>query len=317
MVNGNSVNVQFGTETTFGTAATPTVRDEVTSESFSYTPNKSAEGLLTGGIGGGKVETMAIEAGGTLATLAKPTNTGYYLKHAFGVEDVEQVGESDKYTHTFTPVGNGENDFLPAVTFVIDRKAACLAYTGQTATRISFSAAPGDRLTIETEYVGYNEATGTIQMLTAVSKSEGSFKFHQAGVYMDDTKVADVTNIQFEYNNNCDNSVQTTDTGLYHKRPQPGTRECTATLEAVYTSTIEAVRTGKFKTDAVVELVVEFEDADGNSLTFTLPEAQITEMANPTATGAETLSQSMTVTAIDNATAFAEVVLVNEKSTEY
>lgn len=272
---------------------------------------------MTGGIGGGKNETMAIEAGGTVATLAKPTNTGFYLKHVFGVESVSAGTEEGTYKHTFTPLGNGESDFLPSVTFVIDRKAAVLVYTGQTATRISFSAAPGDRLTIETEYVGYNEESGTIQTLTAVSKSESSFKFHQASVYMDSVKVADVTNISFEYNNNCDNSIQTTDTGLYHKQPQPGTRECTASFEAVYTSTIEAVRTGKFKTDAIVSVVIEFADSDGNTLTFTLPEAQITEMANPTATGAETLSQSMTVTAIDNATAFAQAELLNSRSAEY
>lgn len=318
MVNGNAVNVQFGTESTFGTKATPTVRDEVSSETMSYTPEKSSEGLLTGKIGGSKVETMQISAGGTISTLAKPINTGFYLKHVFGVETVADGTEEGTYVHTFTPVGNGEADFLPSVTFTIDRKVAVLAYTGQTATQITFSAAPGERLTIETEYVGKAEEPGVIvPALAAVSRNETAFKFHHGAVSMDNVKVADITNISFAYNNNCDNTVQTTDTGLYHKQPQPGTREATATLEAVYTTAVEAIRTGKFKTDAIVSLEVGFEDADGNSLVITLPAAQISEMANPTATGAETMKQSLTVTAISGDSNFAEAVLTNTRSEAY
>lgn len=317
MVNGNSVKIGFAEEATFGTVTAPLNRVEVTSESLAYTAEKSAEELLTGGIAGGRSDTMGISASGNVATLAKPTSVGVFLKHVFGVEEV--TASDTKYSHVFTPIGNKETDFLPSITWTVDRSInSILAYTGMTANTLNFSASPGDRLTIDVAYLGKTEEAGTsLDDAGVLSKNEKAFKFHQATIKMNGETVADVTNITFDYNNNLDNAVQTTDTGLYHKQPQAGQRECTVALDAIYTNTIETIRTEKFKTDDVVSLEVMFTDENGNSLKIELPQAQINEMANATATGADTLSQSMTIGAIDNEEAFVRVTLVNDTATEY
>lgn len=315
-VNGNSTIIEFGKETTYGTGVNPTNRIEVSSEAFKFTPNKTEEGLLTGRLGGSMVETMSIKSDGSLSTLAKPESVGYFLKGVLGSEVVsEQDEDTEKYTHTFTPIGNGSTDYLPSYTFTIDRKVKVFQYTGVVFDSVSFSAQAEDRLKLDLTCLGKAEATGTINNSLAAETAK-SFKFHQGKVKIDDAEVADVTSISLEYKNNCSN-YQSTDTGLYFSQPQPGKRECTATLETIYTTAIETIREDKFKTDDVIEIELSFKDADDNEIIFTIPYAQISTMDNPTANSSDTLKQSITVNAIDQSDTFVSVELVNDVSTAY
>lgn len=315
MVNGNGVKVQFAAESSFGTSAAGDTQIEVLSESLAYNATKTEEGLLTGGIGGGKVETMSADASGTVSVLAKPITVGFFLKQAFGVEAV--VSANTKYKHTFTPIGNGEGDYLPSITFNINRMASVLKYLGMTANSLSFSASAGDRLKLDIGYVGKTEDSGSMtSSLSDLDSAVFAFKLSQLAVSIGDTAI-DCESITFNYNNNCDNSVQTTGTGLYHAQPKPGKRECTAEISALFDSTTEGIRTDKFKTDAIVSLTATFTDGSGNILAFSLPSAQIESMPNATATGADTMKQSMTIRAINNSTAFCKVELTNGRSAEY
>lgn len=319
MVNGNGVIVEFAQESEFGTSVKPTQRIAVSSESLAYSANKTEEGLLTGGVGKSMIETMSLHTEGDISTLAKPYSVGYILGGLTGVESVStEADDNGKYTHTFTAIGNKESDSLPSFSFSINRGINTQVYTGTKFNSCSFSAAAEDRLQLTLSTVGKNEEQdGTIDT-TLKPENNRAFKFHQASVSMDGEKIADITSIQFDYNNNLDNSIFTTDTGLYCKEPECGTREVTAQFEALYTTNTEAIRNNKFKTDAIVSISVEFTDSDNNKLVFTIPNAQISEMATPTATGAETMKTNITVSAVDNLTDdYVVIKLTNDKSDAY
>lgn len=318
MVNGNSVNFQFAKETTFATGVAPDTKLNISTESFNDVYGKTEEGLLTGGIGGNFQETMEVSCEGDFSTLGKPTSSGYIFKGVLGVEAVTAGSADDTYDHVFTPVGNGENDYLPSWSVTIDRKASCKRYTGVTFNSLSLSAAAKDRVQYTVSCLGYDAETGTVvSSLSDSGDDEKSFKFYQGKIYIDSVAVADITNIDFSYNNNADNSVQTTDTGIHHKQPQPGQRECTCGLTALYTSALETVRNNKFKLDATLSFYVEFIDDDGNKLKIELPKAQITDMPQANATGKDTMTQELKVSALDNSTAFVKVTLTNTQEDSY
>ena len=313
-VNGNSVIFTIGKETTYGTPVNPDKRVEVSSESFKYVANKTEEGLLTGRIGGGMVETMSVKADGSFSTLAKPESVGYFLKGVLGSETFDE--ETGK--HTFTPIGNRESDLLPSYTFTIDRGLQkAFAYSGVVFDSVSFSASAEDRLKLDLTCIGQKETkVNSISNTTLRAENAKSFKFHQGSVKMDNEKVADITSISFEYKNNTTN-YQSTDTGLYFSRSVPGKRECTATFEATYSNAIETIREEKFKTDEIVTVEIEFVDNDNNSIKFIIPNGQIQAMENPTATGADLLKQSITVQAVDVDDPFVKVELINSVDETY
>ena len=319
MVNGNSVIVQFGQESNYGDYAAAVKRVAVSSESFKYSANKTEEGLLTGGVGKSMVETMSIHTEGDIATLAKPESVGYFLAGLCGVEEVDTTpDENAKFKHTFTPIGNKETDSLPSFSFTIDRGVNVQSYTGVKFNSCSFSAAAEDRLQLSLSVNGKDEVQNGVINQSLRPDTGKAFKFHQASVSMDNVKVADITSISFEYNNNLDTSLYTTDTGIYCKEPEAGTREVTASFEALYTTATEAIRNNKFKTDAIVSVEIEFVDSDNNKLIFRIPNAQITEMETPTATGAETMKTSIKVSAVDLLSGnYAEIELYNDQDTEY
>lgn len=319
MINGNSVVIEFAEETAYGEPVKATDRVEVSSENFKPTVNKTDEGLLTGGIGKAGKETMSIKTESSLSTLAKPVTVGKFLKLAFGkVSDPEEL-ENGKYKHTFTPIGNGLNEHLPAATFTVNRIAKIYSYTGNKVDSISFSASAEDRLKLDLAFIGRNEIAGTNYFTNGLNYEVArSFKFHQAKVYKDDVELADVTSIKFDYKNNLDSSTQTTGTGLYFKEPETGTREATAELEVVYSTETEEIREQYFKEDGTFKLVVEFIDNENNALTFTIPNAEISSMDPATASGEDTMKQSMSVSAVEYGTDdYVKVELINSFANKY
>ena len=203
-------------------------------------------------------------------------------------------------------------------TFTIDRGLSqAFVYSGVVFDSVSFSAAAEDRLKLDLTCIGQKESkTNSISSTSLIADRAKSFKFHQGTVKMNNSKIADITSISFEYKNNTSN-YQSTDTGVYFSRSVPGKRECTATFEATYTNAIERIREEKFKTDDIVSIEISFEDNDGNTITFVIPNGQIQSMENPTATGADTLKQSITIQAVDLETPFVYVDLVNDYAENY
>ena len=316
MLTANSSTLQLGTETAYGTAVVPTIKVTYSSCDLKPIINKKEEGLLTGGLTGGKVETMSKKVEGTISTLAKPNTVGYFLKNCFGVQaDPVKDDTKSKYLHTFTPIGNLESDYLPSVTGIFDRGTGAKAYTGLTFDSVSFSAQPEDYLTLEAKVIGKDEISGTA-VSTLVAESNKALKFRQGKAFIGATEIADVTSIKFEYKNNL-SSLQTTSTGLYFTQPKPGQRELTSDIELVYGSNSETLRNSYWLTDDVFSLKLEFADESSNSLTLTIPAVQATAFDEPTMSGTDTLKQSFTVKAVDSTSKLVTAELLNDTATAY
>lgn len=317
ILNGNSLILQLGKEDTYGTAVTPTNQVRVSSESLKPVYNKVDEGLLTGGRGASRKEIMSLKTEGDISTLARPDEVGLFFKAALGVESVSEN------KHTFTALGTALSDSLPSLTAVLDRKVDKFVYKGLKINSLSFSAAPEDYLKLDVSFVGREEATGG-SLATLTPSSLKSFKFRHGKVKLAGVEVADITNINFTYNNNLDTETQTTSTGLYFKEPEPGKREITTELEMLYTAGTEAYRASYYKTDTQVGIELEFvsdetfgESSTPYSLKIIIPCNQCTD-SSANMTGADSTKQTMNFEAVDNLTdELITVELVNDKAEAY
>jgi hypothetical protein len=312
MISGNSVILQVGKETAYGTPGTMQRQIKFSSEGFQPAYNKVQEPVMTGGIGAGRFETMGIRAEGSASFLARPDDVGMFLKYALGLETKEVIGTGTPpaVRHTFKALGNGLNDSLPSLTFMLDKKTSVFVYPGCKINSLSFSAAPEDFLNVELELTGKTEQSGG-SLASLVPSLLKSFKFNQGKVYLAGTEIADITNIGFNYNNNLESTIQTTSTGLYYKEPQPNTRELSVDLEMLYSAQAEQFRQDWFKSDNILAVKLEFTSdevaeagTDGDpdipySLSIELPACQVTECSNAVGS-AEGIRQSATLTGIDN-----------------
>jgi hypothetical protein len=307
----------------YGTVAAMQRQIKIASENFKFTPSKKQEGVLTGNIGAGYFHTMGKRTENSLSFLARPDDIGIFLKAAFGME-AAPVTASGVTTHVFTPIGNGLTSYLPSLTFMLDKKTDVFTYNGCKINSISFSAAQEDFLNVELEIFGKDEGYGgTLANLTPSPLR--AFTFHGGKAYMagSATDFADITSINFSYNNNLENTLQTTSTGLYYKEPQPNTREINIDLEMLYSSEAETWRRTWFKTDDVLQVKLEFTSDElisaGNNykLILEIPACQATE-CSMAAGDANGVRQSATLVGIDNSiNALITATLINGLAAAY
>lgn len=321
MISGNSIRVQVGKEDTYGTTATMQRQIKIASEDFKYNPSKKQEGVLTGNIGAAPFQTMGIRTEDSISFLARPDDLGIFLKAVFGKETVNT--DTGITTHVFEPIGNLLTDFLPSLTFLIDKKTDIFVYNGCKINSISFSTAAEDFLNVELEVFGKDELyNGTLNTSILPSPLK-AFTFSGGKVYLAGSEMADITSINFSYNNNLENTLQTTSTGLYYKEPEPNLREINFDLEMLYGAGAEQWRKDWFKTDDILGVKLEFisreEMTTGNpyKLTIEVPAAQVTECSNATS-DANGIRQSATLVGIDNSVdSIITATLLNTFTTAY
>lgn len=301
MINGNSVVLQMGKETTYGTAIACTNQIQISNESLKEVYNKIEEGLAVGGRGVGKVATMGIGVEGSVFTLFRP-DMGLILKSALGVEVVASATEG--YKHTFTAIENDEEKHLPSLTVKVDRKVDCFSYPGCKIGSLTLSAENGNYLLAEINFNGKQEITNvTLEDLTPSTLK--AFKFAGGKFYVDDTEIADVTSVSLEINNNLTTQVQTSSTGDYYKEPEAGMREITANLSMLYSASAELLRKNKYKTDDTFALKLEFvsdekiSSAEKFKMVITLPCCQMND-ATANMSGLDTLPQDVSIRVVDN-----------------
>jgi len=321
MVNGNSVKLQIGEESTFATAVDATEQIKISSESLKAVYNKVDEGLATGGRGAGRKQTMGIGVGGAFSTLLRP-DMGLLLKLLCGVEGDVVDNADGSYKHTFTAIGTGLNDSLPSASIRVDRVVSAFVYNGCKVNQISFSAAAGDYVKSDVTIAGRTETTGTLTSGLSPSARK-AFRFAGGKCYKDSVEIADITSMTVDYNNNLDSQTQTTGTGDYYAEPECGTREISVSLEMLYSASVETIREAVYKTDDTFSISLNFESdeeiADGvpYSLVISIPCCQCSE-ADANMGGLETLKQSLTINAVDNLSdELITFELTNDKATVY
>lgn len=298
MISGNQAVLQAAKDAYSGDVPTAAVTGfrqvRFSSVSMDYVPAKNQENVLTGNIGKPRYDTMGIKAEGSLSTLARPDDLGFFLYMLLGKQELTSTD-----VFKFTP----EKNTLPSFTLKLDKGAGVYTYPGCTLNSMSFSAQPEDYLGVELDIKGYDE-TYASGVLTAVAPSaQRAFKFNQGKVYYGAAELADVTSIKLSYNNNIENTIQTTGTGVHYKRPTPNTREITADIECLYSAASEAFRQSYFKGDTIFSLKLVFQTDEGASgdlhnLTVEVPNMQVVSCSVPVG-GANAIKQSLSATAVD------------------
>jgi hypothetical protein len=303
MIAGNSSVFQIAKDNFTGdtpTAATTGFRQiKFSSFSMDYVPNKVREKILTGNIGESRLDTLGIKASGSISTLARPDDIGFFLYHCFGNQEL-----TDTDVFKFTP----HKSTLPSFTIKIDKGAGVYTYPGCVLNFLSFSAEPEDYLSVNLDISGWGE-TFTAGSLTSIQPStQRAFKFNQGKVYIGSSisnasELVDITSISFSYVNNVENSIQTTSTGLHYKRPSPNTRSINLDLSCLYSSESETFRQNYFKTDNIFGVKLEFQTDEGatgdlHKLTIEIPYCQTTACSVPISDG-NSIKQSISMSAID------------------
>jgi hypothetical protein len=264
------------------------------SVSMDYVPSKNQENVLTGNIGKPRYDTMGIKAEGSIATLARPDDLGFFLYMLLGKQELTNTD-----VFKFTPV----KDILPSFTLKLDKGAGIYTYPGCTLNSMSFSAQPEDYLSLDLDIKGYDETYASGALSAIAPSTQRAFKFNQGKVYYGSAELADVTSIKLTYNNNIENTIQTTSTGIHYKRPTPNTREINIDLESLYSAASETFRQNYFKGDTIFSLKLVFQTDEGttgdlHNLTIEVPNMQVTSCSVPIS-GDKNVRQSLSATAID------------------
>jgi hypothetical protein len=303
MITGNASILQVGKDLYSGDVPVPATSGfkQIRFSSFSmdYVPNKAQEPVLTGNIGQSRYDTMGIKAEGSISTLARPDDLGFFLYMLLGNQVIE-----DDDVFKFTP----HRSLLPSFTAKIDKGAGIYTYPGSVINSMSFKCEPEDYLSIDLDIKSHTElfTSGTITPIQP--STQRAFKFHQGKIYYGNSlgsmeELADINSIGLTYNNSVENTIQTTSTGLYYKRPTPTTRIINIDLGCLYSPESETFRQNYFKTDAIFSLKLEFQTDEGepgdlHRLTIEIPNVQVTSCSVPISDG-NSIKQSMSMAAID------------------
>jgi hypothetical protein len=298
MISGGQTILQVAKDAYSGdvpAAATAGFRQvRFSSVSMDYVPSKNQENVLTGNIGKPRHDTMGIKAEGSVSTLARPDDLGFFLYMLLGAQALTNTD-----VFKFTPA----KDLLPSFTLKLDKGAGVYTYPGCILNSMSFSTQPEDYLHLDLDVKGYDETYAAGVLAAIAPSTQRAFKFNQGKVYYASTELADITSIKLSYNNNVENTLQTTSTGVHYKRPTPNTREINVDLECLYSAASETFRQSYFKGDTIFSLKLAFQTDEGASgdlhnLTVEIPNMQIVSCSVPISDD-KAIRQSLSATAID------------------
>ena len=330
MQSGSRSFLKVVKESTWGNAASGFRQIRFSSESLEAVVNRAQEPVMTGNIGASRYDIMGIRAEGSISTLARPDDIGFFLFMALGAEDSTTTDKS----HTFTPAAGN----IPSFSIIIgnlDTPNNGITFPGCKINTLSFSAAPEDYLAVELGIVAKTKNTTSGGITPLAPSTQKAFKFKQGKVYIskpswtegERTEIGKITSISLEYNNNLEAGIQTTSSEGNYEEPVPNTLQCTVNLEFlkdVYmidgTGTNDIPYIDLEQKDYEYSLDIEFTSDEGSpaySLKFALPTMQVTSFSAPVS-DANALKVSVGLEAFDNgADAIITVTLLNNETGQY
>jgi hypothetical protein len=303
MITGNSAILQVAKDQYNGdvpVAATNGFKQiRFSSFSMDYVPNKAQEPVLTGNISQSRFDTMGIKAEGSISTLARPDDLGFFLYHLLGTQEL-----TDTDVFKFTP----HRSLLPSFTAKIDKGAGIYTYPGCILNNLNLKCEVEDYMLLDLDIKAYDELFTPGSITPIQPSTQRAFKFHQGKIYYGNSlgsmqELADINSIGLTYNNSVENTIQTTSTGLHYKRPTPNTRIITIDLGCLYSTESETFRQSYFKTDSIFALKLDFQTDEGepgdlHRLTIEIPNVQVSSCSVPISDG-NSIKQSMSMAAID------------------
>jgi hypothetical protein len=324
LITGNEYTVQYGIESAFGTAATPTKELLVTKFDVKVQRDLKEMGENTGGQIGSKGYSMARSTELSLSFLPRPDQLGDWLFCALGKE--ASVGASGAgHAHTFTLSKSSADELLPSMTLVVDFKTDIRKYSGCKIESLKINSASGDLLKVDITMRGLDESDGALETLTPSALQP--FRFAGA-TFQVDTVAFLCDNVSFEIANNLDKTKSTIALAeaatMYYDEPQPQVRNITASGNALYSAEVDTLRAGHYLDagDVVVGLVMNFKGAiysgaEVYNLSITIPDMQIQDDLLPGFT-LQKLMSGISLKAVQPASAEPiTAVLINEQAEKY
>lgn len=322
VIAGNNATMQVGVQANWSTAVAPSLQLEFTSESLQYLPNYMESDALTGARTTDRMDISGIKVEGGFDIIVNPDNIGLLLASLLGAEaDATQVAATTAYDHVFTPMSANVSSSLPKLTMVVDRIVGVLGYIGCKLDTMNLNAQTQDYLRASFGVRGYDEATDTKETLSASTKRP--FQFVDGSLEIDSADFADVTSFSMDYSNNLENDLYTLNGSTKMQEIEPQKREITFSLDTLFSSASNTVRTNKFKAGAQASLELTFESTETiesgyyYTLTISAPNCYITE-AHPNVGGPDRITMNMALRAVEEAgVSPVTITLRDAKADEY
>lgn len=220
---GLQTAVGLADETTYGTWVTPTVWNEIVSESLeARTRTINSAGLFGArqASRGSRRVLVATEAGGSVELEAAQQGIGKWFKHALGAPTSAQQGGTAAYLHTFgmtsLPTGLSLQKLVRGPT---GSNLGVFSYSGGRVLSLGFSCAVDEILrlsaSMDFQKVVTTEAAGTPSFANT-----GLFHWGQGALLVDAGSVtALVTSVALTINNNLAVNRRGLGSGLYKSQP--------------------------------------------------------------------------------------------------
>lgn len=326
--SGNDTQLQIGLESTYGTAATPTVMLEFLSTSLHQVNTPVESEALVGAVTTPYYNVIGKKVEGDVAIEVHPDKIGLLIAAALGTEaDAALVsGATTTYDHVFTPITGG--DSLPSLTAVVDKKADEFTFAGLKVDSFTLETDPGSLLTSTFSFIGQKEVlTGAIQTLSASLLNPWDFNdmaiyFGTAGSEAT-TNMPNTKSLSFTYANNLENDLFVADGTEYMAEIDYQKRDITFDIEALYDDSINSYREANYKTGDKLSVKIVFthktatETGKYYTLTLDMRNVVITEAPNDI-TGPERLTIPLSLRALQVGSDEAITITLRDKeSGEY
>ncbi len=273
---GTGAMLQFGKETTFAEAASPTNLIDLTSESIKVEVEKGDEGSLLASKTPMRKDLLGISVEGSITFILKPETAGLLFHSVMGSSDnCTQIESTERHKHTFTLCE--ANESLPSLTIVIDRKAAIKKYPGCTISSLSLDCAAGDYVKGSIELKGTKEEVGTLNP-TLKGFTIPSYRCTSATFLIAD-ETFDISNASLKIDNSLEVVPKTYSSGLFSGKPLHGKRSVTISLEIPYSSKIEQLKDTYLLSETNASILLTFTSSNPDySIEISLPNVSISNV---------------------------------------
>lgn len=318
IISGQQAKLQVGVQSNWSTAVAPTLGVEFTQEGLNFVPNYLSSDALTGRITVDRMDPAGSKVEGSFSMICNPDNVGLLLSATLGAEAAAADQGSSVYDHVLTPISASVSSSLPKMTIVVDRLAATKGYVGCKVDSAELSAATNDYLRATFNVRGYDEIADSTESLTLSNKRP--YQFVDGTIEIDGSTMIDVRSFSMTYSNNLENDRYTMDGTDKMREIEPQARSIEMSIEADYTSDTETIRSSFFKSGASAVFSAVFEStetiassAENYTLTIACPAVYVTEF-NPTVSGPERISASMTLMATQPSSGEAITITLRDGS---
>jgi hypothetical protein len=305
IITGNASKLQVGAQSNWSTAVAPTVGLSFTSEDIRLVPNYIQSGAMLGYRTVNRMDITDKKIEGSFSVEVKPDEIGILLSALLGAEaSPAAVDGSAVYDHVFTPISAVVGSSLPKVTLVADRVVSTKGYVGIKLDSMDLEARPREYLSATFNVRGYNEASDAAESLTLSTLRP--FIFSDLEVQIDSTTYEEIQSARLSYNNNLEDDLFGANGSDKMIEIEPQGRDIQLTLEGLYSSDTDTLRTNTFVAGDDCSVTLTFTHGTDiltdkpYTLTIEIPRAYVTE-ASPNVPGRERIQQPLTLVATENA----------------